>query len=108
MFASCINLSLLDISMLDMDNCKNFTKIFDNDKELELYLDIYKHKNLIGEIPDYVKIIDVLTTPSIGEIECIYNILTVNRNILLLGKEFINNYSYIQIYINGSRIKYTK
>ena len=108
MFASCTKLSSLNITMFDIDNINNFTKIFDNDYELELYIDIFKCKDFLNEIPDYIKIIDVPTTPSTGQIECLYDINTVAKNTTLLGNEFINNYPRIEIYIDGNKIQYTK
>ena len=56
MFGSCYELTSLDISSFNSNNCKNFTNMFKNDKNLELYINSTLCKNLIDTVPEYVRI----------------------------------------------------
>ena len=59
MFGSCTGLTSLNISMFDTTACYMFSGIFENDKNLELYVNYTKSKNLKDNIPEYVKVHDV-------------------------------------------------
>ena len=59
MFASCLKLSSLNISSFNTKKCKNFTNIFENDKNLNLYFDYEKCSNLVEDIPEYVNIYNI-------------------------------------------------
>ena len=50
---------------------------------------------------------DIPTMPVIGEINCLYEIQTINRDTQLLSDEFNKN-SNFDIYINNKRNKYSK
>ena len=109
MFSSCLNLSSLNITTFNIDNCNSFKNMLENDEGLILYVDTFKCKKLVETIPDYVIIIDVVTIPSIGEINCIYDIQNSDKKTQILGKEFKFNIDYrLDIYINGKKIKFSK
>ena len=109
MFSLCLNLSSLNITTFNIDNCNSFTNMLENDEGLILYVDTFKCKKLVETIPDYVIIIDVVTIPSIGEINSIYDIQNSDKKTQLLGKEFKFNIDYrLDIYINGKKIKFSK
>jgi surface protein len=60
MFASCVKLTSLNISTFNTQNVEDFKNIFKDDKNLELYLDSNKCKNLISYLPSYVIYHDIL------------------------------------------------
>ena len=107
MFSSCISLTSLNISMFDIDDSKDFSNMFENDKGLELYLDMNRCEDLIGSLPYYISVYDSPTIFPIGEINCIYNVKSIATNTILLGKEFSKN-SKFYLYVDDEKIKYTK
>ena len=54
MFSSCTKLSYLDLSSFDTHTCTNFNNMFENDIDLDLFIDKNKCSNLIEQLPDYV------------------------------------------------------
>ena len=54
MFFSCIKLTSLDLTSFDTTACYNFNNMFDNDIDLDLYIDKNKCSNLIAKLPEYV------------------------------------------------------
>ena len=59
MFAHCVKLTSLDISSFNTQNVKELDNMFEEDANLDLYLDSNKCQNLFDYIPDYVKILDL-------------------------------------------------
>ena len=107
MFSSCTALTSLNITMFETENCNNFLNMFENDKELQIYIDSNKCRNLINFIPDDISIVNIPTKTIIGEINCVYNIKTIENNIILLGKEF-EHISELDMYLDNRFIKYSK
>jgi len=56
MFGGCTKLSSLDISTFNTINCKGFTNMFENDTNLNLYLNFDNTKNLRETLPNYINI----------------------------------------------------
>ena len=54
MFFSCIKLTSLNLTSFDTTACYNFNNMFDNDIDLDLYIDKNKCANLIAKLPEYV------------------------------------------------------
>ena len=54
MFFSCIKLTSLNLTSFDTTACYNFNNMFDNDIDLDLYIDKNKCSNLIEKLPEYV------------------------------------------------------
>ena len=98
MFASCNNINSLNITMFNIDNCKDFTNMFENDEKLELYFDVEKCDKLKDTLPDYISIHNVPTMTPMWEIKCYYDVVDEGINTLILGKDFIKN-SKFNIYI---------
>ena len=59
MFGSCFKLTSLDIRSFDTSNVKNFTNMFINDENLDLYLNLNKCSNLKKYIPHYINTHDI-------------------------------------------------
>ena len=58
MFANCINLKTLNLESFSTENCFQFTSTFEDCKQLTVTLKSNKCQNLMGKIPEYVKIND--------------------------------------------------
>ena len=56
MFGSCTKLNSLDISTFNTTNCKSFTNMFENDKNLNLYINFDITNNLRETIPNYINV----------------------------------------------------
>jgi len=56
MFGSCTSLTSLDITMFNTVNCYIFEGMFDNDKNLNLFVDFDTCSNMKTKIPEYVVI----------------------------------------------------
>ena len=54
MFGSCTKLVSLDIRTFNTINCNNFTNMFENDNNLELYLNPNTCSNLKDKLPEYI------------------------------------------------------
>ena len=54
MFASCAKLTSLNITSFNTKNVRDFTNIFKDDINLDLYLDSNKCQNLINILPNSV------------------------------------------------------
>ena len=59
MFGSCLKLTSLDITTFNTGKCNNFTNMFENDENLNLYLNYEICNNLKGQIPSFVKVHDI-------------------------------------------------
>ena len=58
MFANCTKLKNLNLESFSTENCFQFTSTFEDCKELTVTLKSDKCQNLIGKIPEYVKVND--------------------------------------------------
>ena len=105
MFSFCKGLNSLNITMFDTRNCTNFSGIFEDILNMDLYIDSIKCRNLIEEIPETFSIQNYPSIPVIGEIKCSYQLDNIHTQIL--GEEF-NKTSEFDIYLNGKFIKYSK
>ena len=56
MFGSCTKIKSLNITTFNTLNCINFTGMFENDKNMNLYLNYNNTSNLLPQIPSYVKV----------------------------------------------------
>ena len=56
MFGSCTKLNSLDITTFNTEICKNFTNMFLNDENLNLYINNDTCSSLVDKIPPYVNI----------------------------------------------------
>ena len=54
MFSSCVNLTSLNLSSFNTTLCNNFNNMFENDKDLDIYIDEKLCSNLINQLPGYV------------------------------------------------------
>ena len=59
MFSTCSKLTSLNIGSFNTINCKNFTNMFENDNNLELYLNYQTCSNLKNELPSFIKPHDI-------------------------------------------------
>ena len=69
MFSFCNNLISLNISMFNTKNCKDFSDIFENVTNMDIYIDSINCKNLFDEIPETFIIHNIPSMPVIGEIK---------------------------------------
>ena len=60
MFSNCLSLSSLDLSSFNTTICKNFENMFDNDENLDLYINNETCSNLVGTLPEYNNIHGVI------------------------------------------------
>ena len=54
MFASCTKLTSLDIRTFETSTCKNFTNMFENDQNLDLYYNMQTCSNMKETLPPYI------------------------------------------------------
>ena len=66
MFGSCTKIKSLNIITFNTLNCINFTGMFENDKNLDLYLNFNNTSNLLSHLPSYVNIHDISSNVEIA------------------------------------------
>ena len=56
MFSNCISLTSLELNTFNTKECKNFNNMFENDENLDLYINNETCSNLISELPEYINV----------------------------------------------------
>ena len=59
--------------------------MFQNNDNLELYIDAIKNENLIDSLPEYITIHCIEILIPIGEIACSYEVSYISKNIPILA-----------------------